>query len=290
MGASLADAPPPVSKETQQAPKPDELWHLSLNDSASETIVLLHGLGSSHDEWMLVWPHLTGYHLLVPDLPGHSNSAHLAPASIPAQAAQVVALIRDHAHGGTAHVVGLSMGGFVALETARTQPELARCVFATGCAPFAGWRLGAARHTGLLGALRTGFDMLPVRLCDWVSDTAWAAQGMVVPDELRRELKRNSSAELLKEVFSSIVLLEAEALQDVKVRTLAVAGGKGDDVEATRRQGALLEQGCEESKAVVVQQAVHPWDLQLPEVFAGGITAWIEGRALPEEYEDLSQK
>ena len=264
MSASVGDAAPADGKETQQDLGPDNLWHLSLNDSAPDTIVFLHGLGSSHAEWMLVWPHLAGFHLLVPDLPGHSNSAHVTPASIPAQAARVAALIRDHAHGGVAHVVGLSMGGYVALETARTNPELARCVFATGCAPFAGWRLWITRHIGLLGALKTGLDMFPVRLRDWVTDRYWAAQGMTMPDEVRRDLKRNDSVELLKEVLVSIEQLEAEALKDIKVRTLAIAGGKEDDVVGTRLQGALLKQGCPESRSVVVQQAVHPWNLQLP--------------------------
>ncbi|KAJ6440756.1 alpha/beta hydrolase fold-1 [Purpureocillium lavendulum] len=271
----------------QQLPDADELWYLSLNDSKPDTIVLLHGLGSSHYEWTNVWAHLGAYHLLLPDLPGHSSSTALAPCTIPAQAARVADLIRRHAHGGVAHLVGLSMGGFVAVETARTHPSLVRSAFVSGCGPFSGWRLWAARYPGVLIALQAAHGMLPAWVADRINDAAWRAQGLTVPDEAAREIKRNARGALVREVFGSIVLLEVDALRDVAVRTLAVVGGKMDDVEATRRQGAALHAGCAESRAVIVKEATHAWSLQFPELFGKGICAWIEGAPLPDEYVDL---
>ncbi|GJN73358.1 hypothetical protein PLIIFM63780_007422 [Purpureocillium lilacinum] len=276
-------------QQQQQPPDADELWHLSLNDSQPDTVVLLHGLGSSHFEWELVWPHLSAYHLLVPDLPGHSSSAALSPCTIPAQAERVAALIRRRAHRGVAHLVGLSMGGFVAVETARAYPSLARSVFGSGCGPFAGWRMWAARYPGVLVALQAAHGMLPVWLADWVNDAAWRAQGLTVPDGARREIRRNARGALVREVFGSIALLKLDALRAVSVRALAVTGGKMEDVEATRRLGAALKAGCAESRAAIVREAVHPWNLQFPELFARGICAWIEGEPLPDEFEDLPE-
>jgi hypothetical protein len=37
----------------------------------------------------------------------------------------------------------------------------------------------------------------------------------------------------------------------------------------------------------VVKGAVHAWNLQMPEVFAEGVRAWVEGRELPGEFEIL---
>ena len=91
--------------------KTTDLWHLSLNEDAPDTIVLLHGLGTCHAEWTFVWPHLSAYHLLIPDLNGHSKSARVEPTTISGNAEAVARLIRSHARGGKAHIVGLSMGG-----------------------------------------------------------------------------------------------------------------------------------------------------------------------------------
>jgi hypothetical protein len=64
------------------------------------------------------------------------------------------------------------------------------------------------------------------------------------------------------------------------MRTLAVAGERQDDVEGTRRLGQVLRGGCDESRAFVVNGAVHAWNLQWPELFAEGIEAWIERRGV----------
>ncbi|UNI16112.1 hypothetical protein JDV02_002581 [Purpureocillium takamizusanense] len=287
-----ADTPAQGDAAAQQQQQPsaaDELWHLSLNDSKPDTIVLLHGLGSSHCEWELVSSHLGAYHLLVPDLPGHSSSAGLSPCSIPAQATRVADLIRRRAHGGVAHLVGMSMGGFVAVETARAHAPLVRSVFGSGCGPFAGWRLWAARYPGALVALQAAHSMLPALLADRINDAAWRAQGLTVGEDLRSDIRRNARGALLREVFGSIALVELGALRAAPptARALAVTGGRMEDVEATRRLGAALKAGCAQSRAAIVREAVHPWNLQFPELFARGVCAWVEEEPLPEEYEDL---
>ncbi|KAF7554376.1 hypothetical protein G7Z17_g2970 [Cylindrodendrum hubeiense] len=266
-----------------------ELWYLSINENASNTIVMLHGLGTSHREWMLVWPFLTSYHLLVVDMCGHSGSSGIRPATIPAQAEHVAALIQSKAHGGTAHVVGLSMGGFVTVELARTYPQVVRSAFATGAAPFSGIRMWAANHAQVLGVMNTAMhSVLLQRLSGWLDEMAWSAQGLTIPDQLRRDLKENNSSELIVEVFTSIADVQISGMEKVPVRALVVAGGKMDDVASTTLQGAALKAGCPDSKAVVVRAAFHPWNLQLPELFAQGILAWVEQRELPEEFETLA--
>jgi hypothetical protein len=64
-------------------------------------------------------------------------------------------------------------------------------------------------------------------------------------------------------------------------------GGRGDDVEGCRGVGRVLREGNPASRAVVVEEAFHGWDLQFPEVFARGVIAWVEGRELPAEYKVL---
>ncbi|KAH8878928.1 alpha/beta-hydrolase [Thozetella sp. PMI_491] len=263
----------------------EELFHLSLHPAAETTIVLIHGLLASHREWDNVTPHLTNYHLLVVDAPGHSNSSHLLPARIPDAADLVAALIRRRAHGGRAHVVGLSMGGFITLNLARRFPELVLSAWATGSAPFEGSQRFMAAHPSIPWYLMTAIDALP----DAVYWLLTGNLGLLRHEDLRAETRRNRRWEVVHSVFSSILEVNLEQVRGIKeVRVLAIAGGRQDPVEPTRKMGlAWKDSGHPDSRAVVVKAAVHAWDLQLPVLFADGVLAWIEGRPLPEQFEPL---
>lgn len=89
-------------------------------------LVLLHGYGRSLADWDAAAGLLTaGHRVLAVDLPGHGRSPRVSPWSIPT----VVRHIADtlDAHGvPEAVVVGHSLGGLVAVEYARANPERAR--------------------------------------------------------------------------------------------------------------------------------------------------------------------
>ena len=74
----------------------------------------------------------------------------------------------------------------------------------------------------------------------------------------------------------------------ITVRTLVVAGGKMDAVEATRAQGRAMRESRAESRAVVVRKAGYGWSLQFPELFAQGLLAWSQKHDLPADFEELS--
>jgi hypothetical protein len=73
-----------------------------------------------------------------------------------------------------------------------------------------------------------------------------------------------------------------------KTRVMLVAGGKNDDVEATQTAGQMIKEKCPGSRAFVIKNAVHAWDLQFPELFAQGVRAWVEEvDELPAEFVEL---
>lgn len=135
-------------------------------------------------------------------------------------------------------------------------------------------------------------------------------------DQLLREMKANLSHEngwrLVEGSYGGVVrmgwkVLEALASEggeginthsgvnlgspegDRDIRIFTVAGGLEDDVESTRKMGAELRQNyrMRSAKAAVANNAVHPWDLQFPELFAKSIKACIEGGNLPHGLEEL---
>jgi pimeloyl-ACP methyl ester carboxylesterase len=92
---------------------------------AGAPLVLLHGLGSSRQVWGPVVPALSEhFDVLALDLPGFGESAPLPPDVEPApvELAAAVARTLDDLGVVTPHVVGNSLGGWVALELAGLRP------------------------------------------------------------------------------------------------------------------------------------------------------------------------
>ena len=71
------------------------------------------------------------FHCLTPDLPGHGAAVDL-PFTLAGAADRVAELIEREAHGGRAIVVGLSLGGYVAMDLAARRPELVRGLVISG--------------------------------------------------------------------------------------------------------------------------------------------------------------
>src|SRR5512146_3276528 len=95
-------------------------------------IVFLHGGGLSSRMWQPVIERLPEFYCLAPDLPEHGNSRSLAPFDLDDAARRVAEIIRLQVPGREAHLVGLSLGGAVALDIARIDPDVAGSIMVTG--------------------------------------------------------------------------------------------------------------------------------------------------------------
>lgn len=85
-------------------------------------LILIHGAGSSHLCWPVQLRRLPGFRVLALDLPGHGRSDGLALQSVTAcSRALVDFLVALDIY--QAVLVGHSLGGAVALETARQYPD-----------------------------------------------------------------------------------------------------------------------------------------------------------------------
>lgn len=105
------------------------------HDPVLPGVVLLHGAGMNRTAWQLQTRYLAhhGYRVAALDLPGHGGSDGPPLESIPEMADWVVDVI-DALDLGPAHLVGHSMGTFIAMEAAARSPETVRSIVLIGTA------------------------------------------------------------------------------------------------------------------------------------------------------------
>ncbi|OTA96582.1 hypothetical protein M434DRAFT_48106, partial [Hypoxylon sp. CO27-5] len=263
------------------------LFFHSLNSLAPITVVMIHVLMSSHLEWAHCWTQLPEYHLLIPDLPQHSRSRHVGPFSFAFAADLIAEMIRENAHDGRAHLVGLSTGGFIAMELIRRHPDVVLSAFVSNAVPVNDlWKnINSQPKLAYLGlsVLLHGPKSLLYKA------TGWAPE--LQHEDLLKEIKRNNTSRLFEAGTRETGNWSREDMAEVgkkDKRIALVVGGKQDNVEGAREMGQLLQslgtKEGKESRAFVVKDAIHAWNLQYPVVFARGVRAWIEKSPLPQAF------
>lgn len=94
-------------------------------------IVFVHGTGLSRAMWRAQMDDLRDtYRVVALDLPGHGELA--GQSFTVTNAAEALARAIDEEAGGRAVVVGLSLGGYVAMDLAARRPELVRGLVLSG--------------------------------------------------------------------------------------------------------------------------------------------------------------
>lgn len=260
------------------------MWYAEMNPFAPETIILLHILFSCHLEWKQVWPKLAEYHLLVPDLPCHSRSRGVCRKdefSVELCADLVADLIRSRAHDGRAHVVGLSTGGFVAMELVRRHPDVVRTAFIAGAWPVSGFRAKTVAHPRLLWAGLWSLLHSP----GYMFFKASGLGGEYQNDELLTEIKRNGSSRLLRAASVSDWQEDRLDFGRCGIPLCFVVGAKFDSVSDCQQAVKVLRSQGADVPLYAIREAIHAWNLQFPLLFAQGIRAFIEGRPMPAEFE-----
>jgi pimeloyl-ACP methyl ester carboxylesterase len=257
------------------------LYTQEIGPTTAATIVFLHGGGVGGWMWKPQIASLQNdYHLLIPDLPEHGRSRDVIPCTLQNAAAQVAELIQTRAHGGRAHVVGLSLGAQTTIELLSQAPELIDHAIASGplMRPLPG--IGT---TNLMAKM-----YWPFRNMKWL--VKWNMRGLGVPAEYFEDFRRDTAA-LTIDGFVRMTLANGNNhvppnLQRVTVPTLLLVGEKELKImkESVRDLLAVMPS----ARGYVVSSAIHNWSLQLPDLFTQTVRAWIMRQELPRALAGLT--
>lgn len=95
---------------------------VEVNSQDSEPVLAIHGISSQRKLWNWLRATAPGLSLIAPDLRGRGDSVEVALSSSIGRHAADMVFIMNHLGLEAAHVCGMSMGGFVAVELATTYP------------------------------------------------------------------------------------------------------------------------------------------------------------------------
>lgn len=101
-----------------------------------EPLVLVHGLGSSHEDWELMVPALKEhFQVILYDVRGHGNTERTkGPYSIPLFANDLAKFLKA-INIESAHIGGISMGGMIAFQFAVDYPEFLKKLIIINAVP-----------------------------------------------------------------------------------------------------------------------------------------------------------
>ncbi|KAI9726055.1 MAG: hypothetical protein M1828_002063 [Chrysothrix sp. TS-e1954] len=262
-------------------PKPsDPLYFVSYDADKPTSLLFIHGAFGSYHEYGAVSKHLPDYHVLIPNLHSYGPSTEISlerPLRLPETSDLLADLIRDHAKGQRAHVVGCSMGASIALDLASRHPDVIDRLFVTGYSGF-GQSSPTTRKLLPYGYwAEQGLESLIPR-----SLITWAMSGEL-PPSTHGPRKSIATCQAVVSVCSTAVVFGK-----IKARTLVCAAGKrstflptDDNVDAARGAWRGVKEGegrhgeAGMSVCVVLPEMRHPWWILKPELFARCVESWI---------------
>ena len=235
-------------------------------------IVFLHGLWLSSAMWQPQIERLSNaYHCLAPDLPEHGKSTDIGLLTLENTSRVVANLIREHTPHGRAHIVGLSLGGSVALGLLRDVPGVVDHMLVSGTAARLSPQVAALSKLGkpLLHILK------PAPLISLALRQSKIPQPYLsVLLEDVRHLKPEAIIHFADE------LVKTELPQGVHAPILVSFGQKEDFMvkRAARELSRTLP-----AKAVMAPGVGHIWNLEAPVLFTDTVRAWMTDQPLPQE-------
>lgn len=259
---------------------------------AEETVLFLHGGNVAGWMWHHQVAELPDHHSLVPDLPGFGASSAIPWRSLEEVVDALADIVRERAHGGRAHVVGLSLGGVLGTLLAARHPEVVRSTFVSGAA------------IDGVGGLTRAAGLWQLRLWGWVPYWRGLAKAFRLPTDSVAQfvttgigIDRPSARRMMSQVYAGLSDLQLAGLADADFPLLTVAGEKEPGLVTASLKRILRL--APRAKARLAPGMHHVWSGEDPELFHRVLKHWLAYAepspellplALPQRRKDVNQK
>lgn len=240
-----------------------------------EPVLFIHGFPLSGELWMPTVQRLGGaYRSIVPDLRGHGASESSPEASM-ARYATDLALLLDHTGEiGPVTLVGLSMGGYIALEFCRRYPERVRALVLvdTRAGPDSE-DAARGRYESAERALREGSGPIADRMVEKLFGPEASA-------DLREEWRSIMSSTPPEGVAAALRAMAVRSDSFATLRTfekpLLIVVGK-DDVLTPPSEAQRMHEAVPGSRLEIVAGAGHMTPVEQPDHFAAVLRDFLAG-------------
>lgn len=236
-------------------------------------IVFLHGIGTSGWMWEKQIAALDDFHCLNVDLPGHGRSNHVTWISLADTADHIAELIQARSANGRAHVVGLSLGAYIALVLLERHPAV-------------------VDHVVISGVTATPMPnraLLNLQLClmSFLLKRRWfvnrQARSLHLPPEMQSAFTKNlllMSMHAYRQIWKEVVdFYVPPSLQLVNNPTLITAGGHESRI--ITQTVDTIPKIMPNAQGRLAPGLGHGWNVEAPELFNAMVRAWITGTPLP---------
>ena len=257
------------------------LKYIEYNMNAEKTIVFLHGAGIGGWMWKPNIDFLGDFHCIAVDLPGHGKSKDLVWQSFESTAEDVASLIALKGKNGVAHVVGLSLGGYIALHLLKASPDVVQRAVISGIQvgkiPYAwliqlvGYILSPFLHNeGFIRINAKGLKIPRVFIDDYVAGA--------------KNVSKHAFHAINKEALNFEFAIDDFPLNK---EVLFLAGENEHKLVLSSLQ---YFQEFKKVESFVVDNVGHAWSIEKPKLFSDTVKNWINKEALPETIHRLPKK
>lgn len=263
-------------------------WRVQTWGSPSApALLLLHGFTWEGVAWRRVAEELADrYCLIAPDLPGHGGTPWPQPTDhwTFMRVCEALVALRFAMHLQDVTLVGYSMGGRLALQSALLAPSAFRRLVLIGASP--GLRLGSDRLKRELDDAGLATDLLQYGMADflvrWEDHPIFAGMRRLPPDEqvrlreLRLQQDPAALARVLLHLGTGTQPCLVDRLESLTTPTLMVVG---EEDEKFRQIAAECVSRLPRASLTVVPESGHAVPLERPLALVDALLPFLRERA-----------
>ena len=250
-----------------------ETIHYAQNGSGPP-VALIHSLGASAHMWQRQIEALKDrYSLIAIDCRGHGQSTANGEARV-ADAAQDVKAVLDHLGVTACHLVGIGMGGAVALHfNTRLPAAVLSIVLADSAAK------PAKGSADLVAATREAIAYISMQEfgTQYAAEHLMFATPLEVQDQLAGTIAKMNPKTYIETMQSALLDDFTPMLAAVKVPTLVLVGA--NDTDAPRSAAEYLAQNIAGATLEVIPDAAHLSNLDNPTAFNAALSKFLDAQS-----------